>query len=54
MLSLQIGGPRDKARFSLMKFTDSITAMDRFDPSFALPLFDSNGNRVGAVSVSDE
>ena len=47
-------GTARQARFVLMKFTDSIAAMDSFDPPFALPLFDSNGNRVGAASVSDE
>ena len=47
-------GAARQARFILMKFTDSIAAIDKFDPPFALPLFDSNGNRVGAASVSDE
>jgi hypothetical protein len=47
-------GAARQARFILMKFTDSIAAMDSFEPLFALPLFDSNGNRVGAASVSDE
>ena len=47
-------GTARQARFILLKFTDSIAAIDKFDPPFALALFDSNGNRVGEASVSDE
>ena len=47
-------GTARQARFILLKFTDSIAAIDKFDPPFSLALFDSNGNRVGAASVSDE
>ena len=47
-------GTACQARLILLKFTDSIAAIDKFDPPFALALFDSNGNRVGEASVSDE
>jgi hypothetical protein len=47
-------GTARQARYILLKFTDSIAAMDKFDPPFALALFDTNGNRVGAASVSDK
>jgi hypothetical protein len=47
-------GAARQARFILMTSTDSIAAMDSFDPLFALPLFYSNGNRVGAASVRGE
>jgi hypothetical protein len=46
-------GNARQARFILLKFTDSIAAMDKFDLPFALPLFDSNGNCVGTAAVSD-
>jgi hypothetical protein len=47
-------GAARQARFILLKFTDSIAAMDKFDPPFAVALFDSDGNRVGVASVSDK
>jgi hypothetical protein len=47
-------GTARQARFILLKFTDSIAAMEEFDLPFTLPLFDSNGSCVGAASVSDE
>jgi hypothetical protein len=47
-------GTARQARFTPLKFTDSIAAIEKFDRPFALPLFDSNGNCVGAASVSDK
>jgi hypothetical protein len=42
-------GNSRQARVYPLEVHHSIAAIDKFDPPFALPLFDSNGNSVGTA-----